>query len=294
MPKTRLQAKKEPSKDITTKGFRLALSEKTYVMGVLNVTPDSFSDGGKFFNKDKAIAQGLSMARDGADIIDVGGESTRPGAGDLNIEEEIARTAPVIEGLSKKLKIPISIDTRKSEVAEAAIKAGASMINDVSGLRHDPRLADVAAKYGVAIILMHMKGTPRNMQDNPEYNNLMKEIIDSLKGSIGIAKEAGVAEDKIIVDPGIGFGKGVEHNLEILRSLGELKSLGRPICIGTSRKSFIGKVLNIPNADDRLAGTLATCVMAVTNGADILRVHDVKDCREAAAMVDSVLKSGMS
>ena len=264
-------------------------SNKTRIMGVLNITPDSFSDGGKFLDKDKAIAQGLSMARDGADIIDVGGESTRPGAGDLNAEEEISRTVPVIEELSKKLKIPISIDTRKSEVAEAAIKAGATMINDVSGLRYDPKLAGIAAKYGVAIILMHMKGTPQNMQDDPKYNNLIEEIIDGLKGSIRIAKEAGIAEDKIIVDPGIGFGKSTEHNLEIIKSLGELKTLGRPICIGTSRKSFIGKVLNIPNADDRLAGTLATCIMAVTNGADILRVHDVRYCKEAAMIVDSIL-----
>ena len=258
-------------------------------MGVLNVTPDSFSDGGLFFEKSDAVARAVQMAKDGADIIDVGGESTRPGAGDVDAAEELRRVIPVIRAISDGIDIPVSIDTRKAKVAEEALKAGASIVNDVSGLRHDPAMAVVVAKSGAYVIVMHMKGTPQNMQANPVYYNLMKELAEYFKGSVEIASKAGVKKEKIIIDPGIGFGKTVEHNIEILNRLGELKKLDMPICVGTSRKSFIGKILNSSKAEDRLAGTIATCVIAVMNGANILRVHDVKEVKEAALITDSIL-----
>lgn len=258
-------------------------------MGVLNVTPDSFSDGGKFFNKKEAREHGLAMAEDGADIIDIGGESTRPGASEISVDEELDRVIPVIEGISKKIDIPISIDTRKSKVAEESIKAGAQIVNDISGLRHDRQMAAIVAKYDANLIVMHIKGTPQTMQSNPTYKNLIKEIIESLKESIRIAKKAGVSEEKIIIDPGIGFGKTAKHNLEILNRLKRFKVLGHPICIGTSRKSFIGKVLGV-YPPDRLAGSLATYAVAIMNGANILRVHDVKEAAQVARMVDSIMK----
>ena len=246
-------------------GQSLTFSDKTYIMGILNVTPDSFSDGNLFIDKSMAVEHALDMARDGADIIDVGGESTRPGAKDVSASEEIGRVVPVIKAISKKTKIPISVDTRKSAVAQEAIKAGAGMVNDISGLRHDPDMAPVVAKYGAGLIVMHMKGTPRDMQMKPSYKNLIQEIIISLRESLNIAKRSGVAEDKVIVDPG-------------------------PICIGTSRKSFLGKVLNLADPADRLSGTIATCVIAITKGANILRVHDVKAVKEAALITDSILQ----
>jgi len=259
-------------------------------MGVLNVTPDSFSDGGKYYDTQKAIGHAVEMAREGADIIDVGGESTRPAAYDISEDEEMRRVIKVVKAISKKVDIPISIDTRKAAVAKAAIREGASIINDVSGLKHDPKMAKVAAQAGVAVIVMHMKGTPRDMQQHPRYRDVVREIIESMKESIRIAERAGIKKEKIIVDPGIGFGKTVGHNLEILNRLGELKALGRPICVGTSRKSFIGKVLNLEDPRDRLAGTIATCAIAVMNGANLLRVHDVSEARSAAAMADGVLR----
>lgn len=258
-------------------------------MGVLNVTPDSFFDKGRFFGHKAAVRHVLEMAGSGADIIDIGGESTRPGAKEVNVGEELDRVIPVIEVVAKKTKKSISIDTRKSRVALAALKAGAKIINDVSALKFDPDMAGVAAKYKAILILMHMRGTPRDMQTDPKYSDVVKEIISSLKGSIIKAKKAGVAEEKIIIDPGIGFGKTVEHNLEILRRLGEFKALGLPVCIGTSRKSFIGKILGSDNPKGRLAGTLATCAVAIMNGANILRVHDVKEAVAAARVTDSIV-----
>lgn len=259
-------------------------------MGVLNVTPDSFSDGGKYFDTQKAVEHALEMAREGADIIDVGGESTRPGACDVSEDEEMRRVTVVVRAISKKIDVPISIDTRKSAVAEAAIREGAGIINDVSGLKHDPKMAKVAARHGVALILMHMKGVPRDMQERARYRCVMTDIVKSLRGSVGAARRAGVKEEKIIIDPGIGFGKTVEHNLEILNRLEELKALGLPVCVGASRKSFIGKVLNLENPGDRLAGTIAVSAVAVMNGANLLRVHDVKEARAAASMADSILR----
>lgn len=279
----------QPRVDIDTKPPHPAFSDKTYIMGVLNVTPDSFSDGGRFLDKKNAIQHVIGMARDGADIIDVGGESTRPGAKDISVEEELNRVIPVIEAISNKINIPISIDTRKSRVAEESLKAGASIVNDVSGLKYDPDMAPIVAKYNAGLIVMHAKGTPQDMQINPVYKNLIKEIVESLKESLGMAKRAGVSKEKIVIDPGVGFGKTVEHNLEILSRLDEFKALSQPICVGTSRKSFIGKVLGLPNVENRLSGTIATCVIAIMKGANILRVHDVKEVVEAARITDSIL-----
>lgn len=268
---------------------RLNLSSRTHLMGVLNVTPDSFSDGGRFFKPNSAIKQALLMAEEGADIIDVGGESTRPGADEISAEEESRRVLPVIEGLVREIDLPVSIDTYKSEVARRALDAGAAMINDISALRFDPRMRKVVKDSDVPVVLMHIKGTPKNMQKNPSYANVMKDISDYLKESVEIAEEASIDADKIIVDPGIGFGKRVKDNLEIVKNLRELTSLGKPILIGLSRKSFIGKILNLP-LEDRLEGSLAALVVAIINGANILRVHDVKQSRRAARIADAILK----
>ena len=275
---------------VLPKGFKSGFRDRTYVMGILNVTPDSFSEKGIFFDKEKAIAHGLEMARDGADMLDVGGESTRPGAGEVSAEEELRRVIPVIEALAKSVNVPISVDTRKSEVAEEAIRRGAAIVNDVSGLRYDSMMAKVVAEAGAGLVVMHMKGTPRDMQVNPVYKNLIREILDSLKESIRIAVRSGVNEEAIIIDPGIGFGKAVEHNLEVLNRLGEFKTLSRPICVGTSRKSFIGKVLGLEDAKERLAGTLATFAIAIMKGANILRVHDVREALQVSRIADSIMK----
>ena len=269
----------------------LDLSSRTHLMGVLNVTPDSFSDGGKFFKPEEAVKQGLKLAEEGVDIIDIGGESTRPGSEPVTIEEELRRVIPVIEELTKMIQVPISIDTYKSRVAKEALDSGASMVNDISGLRYDPEMKKVIAKYDVPVVLMHIKGTPKNMQENPHYDNLIEEIKTYLIESIKIAKEAGIDEDKIIIDPGIGFGKTPEDNLRILKNLNEFTELGRPLMVGVSRKSFIGKILNLPT-EERLEGSLASMAVAIMNGANILRVHDVKESKMVAKLVDAILKSG--
>jgi dihydropteroate synthase len=269
----------------------LDLSSRTHLMGVLNVTPDSFSDGGKFFKLEEAIKQGLKLAEEGADMIDIGGESTRPGSEPVTIEEELRRVIPVIEELTKMIQVPISIDTYKSRVAKEALDSGASMVNDISGLRYDPEMKKVIAKYDVPVVLMHIKGTPKNMQENPHYDNLIEEIKTYLIESIKIAKEAGIDGDKIIIDPGIGFGKTPEDNLRILKNLNEFTELGRPLMVGVSRKSFIGKILNLPT-EERLEGSLASMAVAIMNGANILRVHDVKESKMVAKLVDAILKSG--
>ena len=267
---------------------QLPYSDRTYIMGVLNVTPDSFYDKGRFFEQKKAVKHALDMERDGADIIDVGGESTRPGAPDVSVDEELGRVVPVIRAISKKVKIAISIDTRKAKVADAALKAGASIVNDVSALREDPDMAGVVAKHRAKIILMHMKGRPKDMQADPKYIDVVKEIIRSLKRSIDLAKRAGIKKSKIIIDPGIGFGKTVEHNLKILRGLGHFKKLGYPLCVGTSRKYFIGKMLGSKDPEDRLAGSIATATAAAMSGANIIRAHDVALTRQALKMVDGI------
>ncbi len=257
-------------------------------MGVVNVTPDSFSDGGLYFQKDSAIKHALKLIDDGADIIDIGGESTRPGSFPIDAEEEIRRTIPVIEELAKKTKIPLSIDTYKAEVAKRALDAGASIVNDISALRFDPEMASVVAEYGVPVILMHIKGTPRNMQVNPFYNALIPEIISYFEESILLCKEAGISGDKIIIDPGIGFGKTVEHNLEIIANLKEFLSLGKPIAIGVSRKSFIGKLLGDAPPSERLEGTASAVAIAVFNGANIIRVHDVLEMSKVVKIADAL------
>jgi dihydropteroate synthase len=263
-------------------------NDRTYIMGVLNVTPDSFFDKGRFFDKKKAVSHALKMVFYGADIIDIGGESTRPGAKEVSADEELKRVIPVIEALAGKIKKPISIDTRKAIVAKEALKAGAHIVNDISALNHDPLMADVAASHKAAIILMHMKGIPENMQDLPLYKDVIKEISAYLKKSIKVAVNAGIKKEDIIIDPGIGFGKTLEHNLKILRHLQKFKVLGHPICIGTSRKSFIAKLIGSDDPDDRLAGTIATCAIAIMNGAHILRVHDVKESVQAARVTDRI------
>jgi dihydropteroate synthase len=267
----------------------LEFGRRTFIMGVLNVTPDSFSDGAKFIDADAAVAHAKQMLAEGADIIDVGGESTRPGSDPVPAEEEIKRVVPVIEQLSREADTLISIDTTKAKVARAALAAGAAMVNDISGLHFDPDMARVVAKAQVPVCLMHIRGNPKNMQEKPAYSDLMGEIINYLEEGLAIAKKAGILHGKIIVDPGIGFGKTVEHNLEILARLRELKVLGCPVLIGTSRKSVIGQVLDLP-VEDRLEGTAATVAVSIANGADIIRVHDVKEMARVAKMTDSIIR----
>jgi len=270
--------------------YTLELGKRTLVMGIVNVTPDSFSDGGQFLDSEKAITQGLRLAEEGADIIDIGGESTRPGSDSVSQDEELKRIIPVIEGLVDKVNIPISIDTCKSEVAKKAIDSGVSMVNDISAARFDPKIVDMAKQYNVPLALMHMKGTPKNMQENPTYVSVMGEIKEFLIERVGFAVKKGVPKENIIIDPGIGFGKRLEHNYEIIRNLGELKELGLPILIGPSRKSFIAMTLDLP-VEDRLEGTLAAVTMCVMNGADIVRVHDVKEAVRAVKMTDAIYRN---
>ncbi|MBZ4665707.1 MAG: Dihydropteroate synthase [Mahella sp.] len=256
--------------------------KRTYIMGILNVTPDSFSDGGHFYDIDSAVAHAGQMVEDGADIIDVGGESTRPGFKPVSADDEINRVVPVIRRLAQELDVPISIDTYKAKTAIAAIEAGADMINDIWGFKADMDMAAVAAKYKVPICLMHNK-------NEAIYNNLIEDMLTELRQSIDIALNAGVEPENIIVDPGIGFGKTWEHNLAIMRRLDEFKRLDYPILLGTSRKSFIGKVLDLP-VNDRLEGTLATTAVGIVKGMDIVRVHDVKANKRVAVMTDAMVR----
>lgn len=257
---------------------------RTYIMGILNVTPDSFSDGGRFFEVDAAVAQARRMEEEGADLIDIGGESTRPGHSPVTAQEELERVLPVLRALRAELSVPVSIDTSKAEVAEAVLREGAEMINDVWGFRRDPEIAAVTARSGAACCLMHNK-------ERAEYLDLCGEIEEGLRESVEIALRAGVPEEKIIIDPGIGFGKTPEHNLQVLRNLRRFTGLGYPLLLGASRKSVIGKVLDLP-AEERLEGTLATTVLGIREGADIIRVHDVRPNARAAAMADAVLRGG--
>ena len=271
-------------------GRELRLGEKTLLMGVLNVTPDSFSDGGLFFEPARAIEHGIKMAEEGADIIDVGGESTRPGSDPLPLEEELGRILPIIAELSSHLEIPISVDTYKSQVAERAIDAGAQIINDISGLRFDPQMASVAARSDTPLIIMHMRGTPKTMQQDPRYEDLMGETIAYLREGIEKAESAGVARQQVIVDPGIGFGKRLQDNLVILNRLSDLAVLERPIMIGTSRKSFIGALLGL-EVHERGTVTLATVAVSALKGAHIVRVHDVAPARPVVDMVDAIISA---
>lgn len=271
--------------------YKITLGKRARIMGIINITPDSFSGDGLYprFNMEYVIRLAENMAREGADIIDIGGESSRPGAAKVPLREELAMTIPLIKGLAKRIKAPISIDTCKAEVARQALDNGAAMINDITGLS-DAGMLKVASRYKAAVVIMHMKGRPANMQRNPKYRDVVGEIIDFLDKAIKRSVNAGVDRSKIIVDPGIGFGKSCEHNLEILKRTNELKVLGRPIMIGTSRKSFIGKVLNL-QAQERVFGTVSSCILAAEKGAHILRVHDVKEVRQALDILESVEKA---
>jgi dihydropteroate synthase len=271
----------------------LILGERTLVMGVLNVTPDSFSDGGKFLDPHQAIEHALEMERAGADLLDLGGESTRPGSTGTPAETELARILPVLDGLRGALKIPISIDTRKAEVAEGAIAAGAEIINDVSGLKSDPRNAEVAARRKVPLILMHMRGEPRTMQKVPFARDVMKDVSSGLRDSIAVARKAGVRKSQIVIDPGIGFGKSFEQNYELLRKLPELARLGYPLLVGTSRKGFLGATLAKDGKpappEERIWATAATLAASIFGGAHIVRVHDVAEMVQVARVCDFVL-----
>jgi dihydropteroate synthase len=255
-------------------------------MGVVNVTPDSFSDGGRYLDADAAVRHGEELVRDGASILDVGGESTRPGAVEVDAAEELRRVEPVVAGLSSRATV--SIDTSKAAVAEAALDAGASIVNDVTALRGDAEMAALCAERGVTVVLMHMPGNPRTMQDDPTYEDVVDEVKGFLAERTEAAVAAGIDEERIWLDPGIGFGKTLEHNLELLRRLGELRELGRPLVIGTSRKSFIGKV-DGSAVDERIGGTIASTVLAAAEGADVLRVHDVAESAQAMRVADAIL-----
>jgi dihydropteroate synthase len=273
-------------------GHHLDLACRTAVMGILNVTPDSFFDGGAHFSLRDAVNHGLTLAREGADIIDVGGESTRPYSDPLPLDEELRRVIPVIKALAQETELTISIDTYKSEVARLAIEAGATMVNDVSALRFDPGLGPLVAEAGLPIVLMHMKGTPRDMQVNPTYEDLIGEILAFLRKAVEEAHSVGIRKELVIIDPGIGFGKSFDDNLRILRELDAFSSLGQPIMVGTSNKAFIGHTLGLP-PDSRDTGTMATVAAAVMNGADIVRVHNVKTAKETVRMIDAI-ESGSS
>jgi dihydropteroate synthase len=268
--------------------FSLNISSKTQIMGILNITPDSFSDGGLHFDKTRAVEACLRMVDDGADIIDIGGESTRPGSDPVSLDEELRRTLPVIESVASKVKVPISIDTYKANVARRALDAGASLVNDISGLRYDPEMPAVIARYSVPVVIMHMKGNPKDMQKDPTYNALIPEILEYFRSRIAFAVNAGIPEDRIIIDPGIGFGKTFDHNLEILNNLSKFTALGRPVLIGPSRKAFIGKILDDAPAADRIEGTAAAVAVSIMQGASIVRVHDVKEMARVAKVADAI------
>ena len=277
------------------KNLKMPIGERTLIMGILNVTPDSFSDGGQFFSVDEALAHAEAMIAEGADIIDVGGESTRPGGEPVSIDEEIKRVVPVIEALVKQTSIPISVDTTKSEVARAALDAGAAIVNDISALRFDFYIADAVARAGAGLVLMHSRGTPATMHRLPPAADIMHDVTHSLRASINMAERRGVKRESIVIDPGIGFGKTQEQNLELIAKLDQLIATfpDYPLLIGTSRKSFIGRILADEDGtpappEDRLHGTMATITAAILRGAHIVRVHDVKAAAETIRVTESI------
>jgi dihydropteroate synthase len=273
----------------------LVLGQRTLVMGVLNITPDSFSDGGKFFSLKKAVAAALAMQREGADILDIGAESTRPGSLGISAAQELARLLPVLEALRGILKIPVSVDTQKYTVAELAIAAGAEMLNDISGLKHDQRLAEVAARHKVPLILMHMRGTPQTMQHKPFARNVLRDVASGLRHSLAVAKRAEVPKSQIILDPGIGFGKSYAQNYELLANLPALAKLGFPLLLGTSRKGFLGATLGPKGQplapDQRIWGSAATVAASILGGAHIIRVHDIREMAQVARVSDAILQA---
>ena len=268
----------------------LSKKKQSLIMGILNVTPDSFSDGGKYLEKNIAINHALEMIDEGADIIDIGGESTRPFSDPVSLKEEISRVVPVIEGIRKESDVCISIDTTKSQVATAALNSGASVINDVSAMEVDPLMVDVALKFDCPLIIMHMKGTPKNMQDDPQYESLISDIKDYLLDRADFIISKGINPKKIVIDPGIGFGKTVENNFEIINNLNHFTSMDFPVLLGASRKSFIGISLNLPE-EDRLEGSLAANIIGLQNGAKIFRVHDVAETNKALIIANKIFNS---
>lgn len=269
----------------------LDLASRPLVMGIVNVTPDSFSDGGRFGSTELAVAHALQLAEEGADILDIGGESTRPGASAVSLEEEIGRVVPVVAELVKRTRLPLSIDTSKAEVARRCLDLGAEILNDVTALQGDPEMLQVVARSGAGVVLMHMQGTPRTMQQNPHYDDVVGNISAFLKERLAAAVAAGIDRSCITLDPGLGFGKTVAHNLEILSRLPEFQHLGQPICLGVSRKSFLGKVLGRP-VEQRQAGSLAAACFAVAqSGAQVLRVHDVAATRDAVVLWQAIQQS---
>ena len=271
------------------RGRQLSFGQRTLLMGILNVTPDSFSDGGRYLDVAAAISHAKEMVEYGADVIDIGGESSRPRATPASKEEEMARVLPVVEGLVDEISVPLSIDTCKAEVARRALEAGAHIVNDITALQGDAEMVNVVAGMNAGVILMHMRGTPRTMQHSPVYDDVVSEVSSWLLRRIEEAEAKGISPDHIVIDPGIGFGKTVDHNLEILRRLYEFRHLNKPILIGTSRKSFIGKILDLP-VDNRIEGTAATITWAISHGADMVRVHDVKKMHRVARMTDALCR----
>jgi dihydropteroate synthase len=269
--------------------WRQRFEDRALIMGILNVTPDSFYDGGRFYSRDAAIEHGLRMVHEGADIIDIGGESTRPYSEVTPLDVELERVIPVIRAIKERTGAFVSIDTYKAAVARAALEAGADMINDVSGLTFDDAMADVGAKSGVPVAIMHIRGTPKDMQVSPRYDDVVREIMEFFAERIAFAKQRGIAEENIILDPGIGFGKRLVDNLMIIKELGRFKDLGRPILIGTSMKSFLGKLADSSDPEERVEGTLASIALALWNGADIVRVHDVRRVKKVAVLVHGVM-----
>ncbi|MSP38132.1 MAG: dihydropteroate synthase [Deltaproteobacteria bacterium] len=273
--------------ELVTRHGRVDFRRRTAVMGVLNVTPDSFYDGGRWRDAQQAIADGVAMVAAGADIIDIGGESSRPGAEEVSASEELARVLPVIEGLRKQISLPISIDTYKSSVARAALDSGADIVNDISALRFDPAMVGLIAAEKIPVILMHMQGTPRTMQVEPRYDDVVREVRDFLAAQLYDALDVGIAAESVLLDPGIGFGKNLEHNLQLLRGLPIFAALGQPLLVGVSRKTFIGKILDL-DPHQRLEGSLAANVAAVLSGANIVRVHDVVETCRAIKVADAL------
>jgi dihydropteroate synthase len=269
-------------------GRRFTLGPRTWLMGIVNVTPDSFSDGGRYFDAAKAVERGLEFVADGADIVDVGGESTRPGSRPVPATEEIGRILPVIESLRKQTQALLSIDSTKAAVAQAALDAGADIVNDTSAFRFDPAMPGVVARAGAGVVLMHMQGTPLTMQNAPHYDDLLGEIVTFLSDRIRVAEAAGIPRERVIVDPGLGFGKTVGHNLELLRRQDVFNALGRPLLLGFSRKAFLGAILDLPPGE-RLEGTIAAAVLSVERGAHILRVHDVGPVARAVRAAEAIL-----
>jgi dihydropteroate synthase len=267
------------------RGLVFDFLSRTYIMGILNVTPDSFSDGGLYLETKKAVERGLQLAEEGADIIDIGGESTRPGSQPVTDELEIERVVPVIERLAREAKTPLSIDTCKAGVAEAALQAGASIVNDISGMTFDPQMIDIVERHAATVVMMHIKGTPRTMQQNPQYDNVVREVYEFLSAQLSKARDHGIRQ--IILDPGIGFGKDLVHNLDLIKGLETFSLLGCPVLVGPSRKSFIGKLLDLP-VEDRLEGTAAAVTACILHGANIVRVHDVKQMKRVACVADAL------